>query len=241
MSNERVEGDPGAPEKRWRTLVIDDEVQIRRALKAVLGTRGFDVVTAGTGEQGLAAAGERTPDLIILDLTLPDLDGLEVCQELRKWLSTPILVLSVRHDESDKIDALNLGADDYLVKPFSAGELLARARALMRRTHGAETQPAVLVVGDLEIDLARRRVSVEGREVRLTRTEFDVLAFLARHQGCVVTSGMVLENVWGPEYRDDTQALRVHVSNLRHKIERDPAVPRRILTEHGVGFLLSDG
>jgi two-component system KDP operon response regulator KdpE len=230
----------GSPEKRWRVLVIDDEEQIRRALTSVLGTRGFDVATAATAAEGLAAAAERTPDLIVLDLSLPDVDGLEVARELRNWLPVPILVLSVRSDEADKIDALNSGADDYMVKPFSAGELLARARALMRRAHGAETQPSTIVVADLSIDLARRRVSVGGTEVKLTRTEFDLLAYLARHLGCVVTSSMILENVWGPEYRDDTQALRVHISNLRHKIEQDPAVPRRILTEHGVGFVLTD-
>ncbi len=237
---DRIAGSGSTPEKRRRVLVIDDEDQIRRALRSVLGTRGFEVITATTAQEGLAEAADRTPDLVVLDLSLPDMDGLEVCRELRSWLSAPILVLSVRHDESDKIDALNLGADDYMVKPFSAGELLARAQALLRRAHGAETQPGTVVVGDLTIDLARRRVSVSGDEVKLTRTEFDVLAYLARHLGCVVTSAMILENVWGPEYRDDTQALRVHISNLRHKIESDPAVPRRVLTEHGVGFLLSD-
>jgi two-component system KDP operon response regulator KdpE len=240
MAAEYSVGAASSPEKRWRVLAIDDDEQIRRALKSVLATRGFDVVTAETAEEGLVAAADRTPDLIILDLSLPDADGIEVCRELRNWISIPILVLSVRHDESDKIDALNSGADDYMAKPFSAGELLARARALMRRTHGAETQPTTIVVADLTIDLARRRVSAGGREVRLTRTEFDLLAYLARHLGCVLTSAMILENVWGPENRNDTQALRVHMSNLRHKIEADPAVPRRILTEHGVGFMLTD-
>jgi two-component system KDP operon response regulator KdpE len=239
MSAEHPADSLGSPEKRWRALVIDDEEQIRRALRAVLGAGGYEVVTSGSAEEGLAAAADPTPDLVILDLSLPDKDGLEVCRELRNWLSAPILVLSVRQDESDKIEALNSGADDYMVKPFSAGELLARARALIRRARGVETQPSTIEVADLTIDLARRRVSVDSSEVKLTRTEFELLAYLARHLDCVVTSAMILENVWGPEHRDDTQALRVHMSNLRRKVEPDPAVPRYIMTEHGVGFMLT--
>jgi two-component system KDP operon response regulator KdpE len=227
-----------SPEKAARVLVIDDEEQIRRALKSVLTVRKFDVTLASTGSEGLDAAIDCSPDLVILDLSLPDMDGLEVCGELRNWLAAPILVLSVRSDEADKIAALDLGADDYLTKPFSAGELLARVRALLRRA-SAEAGPPVIQAGGLVVDLATRTVQADGREIKLTRTEFDILAFLARHADTVVTSRMLLQNVWGPEYADDTQALRVHISHLRRKIEPDPSVPRYVITEPGVGFRLN--
>jgi two-component system KDP operon response regulator KdpE len=228
----------GAPEKRCRVLVVDDDLSIRRALKSVLRARSFDVELAETGREAIEKASERTPDFVVLDLSLPDMDGLEVCRGLRQWLESPILVLSVRQDEGDKIAALDSGADDYMTKPFSTGELLARLRALTRRVHGPESQPAMLTVGDLSVDLAARRVFDAGREIRLTRIEFDILAYLARNAGRVVTSRMILESVWGPGYGDDVQTLRVHVSNLRKKIEAEPALPRYVITEPGVGFRL---
>jgi two-component system KDP operon response regulator KdpE len=228
----------GSPKKAARILVIDDEVQILRALRSILTARRYDVETADTGEQGLEAAAERQPDLIVLDLTLPGKSGLEVCKELRSWLAVPILVLSVRDSDADKISALDLGADDYLTKPFSAGELLARIRALLRRSASDEASPSEVTVGGLTVDFARRIVTVDGADVRLTRTEFDILALLAHNVDRVVTSRMLLERVWGPEYVDDTQTLRVHISHLRHKIEPEGGVSRYILTEPAVGFRL---
>ncbi len=235
----------GSPERPLRVLVIDDEEQIRRALKSVLTVRKFHVTLAETGEAGLDAAVDCSPDLVILDLSLPGMDGLEVCRELRNWLTAPILVLSVRLDDADKIAALDLGADDYLTKPFSTGELLARIRALLRRASQSEKASPLIEAGDIRVDLSTRTVLVRGEEVTLTRTEFDILAFLARNADRVVTSRMILEHVWGPEYAedlafaDDTQALRVHVSHLRKKIERDPSLPRYVITEPGVGFRLA--
>ncbi|MDO8916200.1 MAG: response regulator transcription factor [Coriobacteriia bacterium] len=225
-------------EKAARILVIDDEVQILRALRSILTARRYDVETAETGEAGIGAAAEHRPDLIVLDLTLPGKSGLEVCRELRSWLAVPILVLSVRDSDDDKIAALDLGADDYLTKPFSAGELLARIRALLRRVAAGDASPREVTTGGLTVDFARRMVVVDGCEVRLTRTEFDILALLAHSVDRVVTSRMLLERVWGPEYVDDTQTLRVHISHLRHKIEPEGGVPRYVLTEPGVGFRL---
>jgi two-component system KDP operon response regulator KdpE len=225
-----------APEKPARILVIDDEPQIRRALRSILQVRHYDVRLAENGQDGLDAAIDETPDLIVLDLSLPDMSGFEVAQALRDWYEGPILVLSVRDADADKIAALDQGADDYLTKPFSAGELLARVRALLRRTHGGAVPAKEIRAGDLVIDLPRRRVSVAGQLVHLTRTEFDILSLLARNADRVVTSRMLLEQVWGPEYESDTQTLRVHVSHLRQKIEPAGGVPRYILTEPGVGF-----
>ncbi len=230
----------GAPERRPQVLVIDDEEQIRRALKSVLQARHYEVLLAATAEEGIELTAERTPDAIILDLTLPGMSGLDACRQLREWYVGPILVLSVRSGDADKIAALDLGADDYLTKPFSTGELLARLRALLRRATPATTLPSEIVSGDLCIDLARRTVMLRGEQVRLTRTEFDILALLARNAGRVVTSSMLLEQVWGPEYVRDTQTLRVHVSHLRKKIETPGDVPRFVLTEPGVGFRFAE-
>lgn len=227
------------PEKRSRILVIDDEEQIRRALRSLLSVRHYEVILASNGEEGLDLAIDHSPDLIILDLAMPDMNGLEVCRELRTWYNGPILVLSVSAGDTDKIDALDLGADDYLTKPFSAGELLARTRALLRRASGVPAAPPVISAGDIEIDVAHRRVTRAGEEVDLTKTEFEILAYLAQNADRVITSKMILEHVWGPEYGEDTQTLRVHISHLRKKIEPHPAVPRYILTEPGVGFRFS--
>lgn len=226
----------GTPERPVRVLVIDDEPQIRAALRSVLRARHWQVDLAESGEAGLEAAVTHTPDIVVLDLTLPGMSGFEVARELRTWYSGPILVLSVRGSEQDKITALDLGADDYLTKPFSAGELTARLRALLRRAMPGDGPMSEVVAGDLEIDFAKRTVKVRGEFVRLTRTEFDILALLARNADRVVTSRMLLENVWGPEYVGDTQTLRAHVSHLRRKVERPGDVPRHILTEPGVGF-----
>jgi two-component system KDP operon response regulator KdpE len=229
----------GTPERPVRVLVIDDEQEIRRALKSVLSVRKFEVTLAVDGSSGLDAAIDCSPDLVILDLSLPDMDGLEVCRELRNWLKAPILVLSVRGEDTDKIAALDLGADDYLTKPFSAGELLARIRALLRRTGQGEPKSPVIEAGDIRIDLATRTVIVRGQDVVLTRTEFDILHFLAEHVDTIVTSRMLLQTVWGPWSGGDTQTLRAHISHLRKKIEVDPALPKCIITEPGVGFRLS--
>jgi two-component system KDP operon response regulator KdpE len=227
------------PERPTRVLVVDDEEQIRRALRSILSTRGYALAMAATAEEALLKAIDAPPDLVILDLALPDRSGIEVCRELRTWMTAPILILSVRANEADKIQALDEGADDYLTKPFSAGELLARIRALLRRAAALTSPPPVVTAGELEIDIARRRVTLAGEEVPLTPTEFDILAFLARNAGLVVTQRMILEQVWGPEWVEDSQTLRVHVSNLRKKIEQRPGGPRYIITEPGVGFRLA--
>ncbi len=227
------------PERPTRILVVDDEEQIRRALKSILGTRGYVLDVATTGDEALTMAIDNPPDLVVLDLGLPDRSGIDVCRELRAWMAAPILILSVRSSEADKIMALDEGADDYLTKPFSAGELLARIRALLRRAAALTAPPPVVTAGELVIDIARRRVALGGAEVALTPTEFDILAFLARNANCVVTQKMILEHVWGPEWAEDAQTLRVHVSNLRKKIEPAPATARYIITEPGVGFRLS--
>lgn len=224
------------PERPTRVLVVDDEEQIRRALKSILSTRGYSLQMATTGDEALVMAIDAPPNLVILDLALPDRGGIEVCRELRTWMTAPILILSVRANEADKIEALDEGADDYLTKPFSAGELLARVRALLRRAAATSAPPPVVTAGDLEVDIARRRVRRAGSEIALTPTEFDILAFLAQNAGLVVTQRMILERVWGPEWAEDAQTLRVHVSNLRKKIEPRPGGPRFIITEPGVGF-----
>lgn len=221
-----------------KILVIDDEEQIRRALKSILTARKYEVILAKNGEEGLDAAIEHTPSLIILDMSMPGLQGLDVCRELRTWYTGPILILSVRGADTDKIAALDMGADDYLTKPFSSGELLARVRALLRRATGQTAAISIIKVGGLEIDIARRKVKRDKKDIDLTPIEFDILAYLAQNADCVITSKMILEKIWGPEYKEDTQTLRVHVSNLRKKIEINPAIPSYILTEPGVGFRL---
>ena len=232
---------PVTPERSPRILVIDDEEQIRRALRSILQVRHYTVDLAATGAAGLEAAVDRTPDLIVLDLSLPDMSGLVVCEELRAWYEGPILVLSVRDNDADKIAALDLGADDYLTKPFSAGELVARIRAHLRRTSGVEASIREIRAGDLVIDLPKRFVTVGGQPVHLTRTEFDILAELARNADRVVTSHALVTAVWGPGYDSDTQTLRVHISHLRQKIEPPGGAARYILTEPGVGYRFAGG
>ncbi|MHB1135277.1 MAG: response regulator [Coriobacteriia bacterium] len=222
-----------------RILVIDDEAQIRKALRTILEARGYDVTCAETGADAMVALTQRTPDLVVLDLSLPDTDGIELCEKMRTWLAVPILVLSVRSDETDKIAALETGADDYLTKPFSAGELVARVGALLRRSAGGTTAPPVLMLDDLTIDIAGHRVLRDGIEVTLTPIEFGILSLLAQNADRLVTWTQISDAVWGPDWFADVRTIRVHVSNLRKKIEIHPTVPRHVLTEPGVGLRLT--
>jgi two-component system KDP operon response regulator KdpE len=226
------------PARGARVLAVDGDEQMRRALRAILSTRGYDVRLAATAEDALPQAGDAA-ELVILGLTLPDEDGIEMCRRLRQRTAVPILVLSVRSGERDKIGALDAGADDYLTKPFSAGELLARVRALLRRS-ASQSQPAPLVKsGGLEVDLARRVVRLGDREVSLTPIEYDVLALLAQNADCVVTRAQITQRVWGRAGPEETEALRVHVSHLRRKIESRAGDHQVILTEPGVGYRFS--
>jgi two-component system KDP operon response regulator KdpE len=217
-------------------LVVDDDMQILRALRHALAARGYEVLLASSGQQALEMAAVQQPNMVILDLTLPDMSGIEVCRELRTWLHVPILVLSVRDRPDDKVTALDTGADDYLTKPFDTSELLARIRSHLRRADQLPVAEPVYELENLRIDISRHQVLREGEEVHLTRTEFALLQYLAQNSGRVVTYGMLLQRVWGPEYETDTQTLRVHIGNLRRKIEPDPDRPRFILTEPGVGY-----
>jgi two-component system KDP operon response regulator KdpE len=221
-------------------VVVEDDPQIRRFLRTVLPPEGFEVYEAETGERGLVEAATRKPDLVILDLGLPDLDGVEVVRRLREWSAVPVIVLSARAREQDKIAALDAGADDYLTKPFGAGELLARLRVALRHasSRGAPGEPEFRV-GDLVVDLAARRVQLGGAELHLTPIEYRLLAALVRHAGLVVTHRQLLRDVWGPAYVEHTHTLRVHMASLRRKIEREPARPRYLLTELGVGYRLA--
>lgn len=223
-----------------RILVIEDEPQIQRFLRAALSSHEYAVTEAATGQRGLALATAQTPELIILDLGLPDMDGLQVAQQLREWSRTPIIVLSARGQEHDKIAALDAGADDYLTKPFGVGELLARIRVALR--HAAQTATAAPVPlftsGDLRIDLARRQVTVQEHDVHLTPLEYKIVATLVQHAGKVMTHRQLLRAVWGAAYETETHYLRVYMAQLRHKLEDDPARPRYLLTEPGVGYRL---
>ena len=223
-------------EKSATILVVDDEEQIRRALKSILTIRKYRVILASSGEEALDRAIDHPPDLVILDLSLPGIGGVEVCRELRTWSNSPILILSVKSNDADKISALDSGADDYLTKPFSTGEILARIRALLRRSEMLAVPLPVIQAGALEIDLGRRLVSRGGLNISLTPTEYGILAYLAQNANCVVFSKMLIERVWGEGACEDTQALRVHVSHLRKKIEENPHLPQFIVTEPGVGF-----
>jgi len=210
-----------------------------RFLRATLPAQGYRVIEAATGAQGVVEASTRAPDLILLDLGLPDVDGVEVTRRLREWSATPIIVLSARGQEKDKIEALDAGADDYLTKPFGTGELLARMRVALRNAArvGVESDP-VFVAGELKVDLGARRVFVAEEEVHLTRTEYNLLAALVKHAGKVLTHRQLLKEVWGPGSVGESHYLRVYMGQLRHKLERDPARPRYLLTETGVGYRL---
>ena len=221
-------------------LLIEDEPAMRRFLRAALGTHAFRLVETGTMREGLAQAAGRNPDLILLDLGLPDGDGLDATRQLREWTAIPIIVLSARGQEQDKIAALDAGADDYLTKPFSVGELLARMRVALRHRTSGDEVPPVFEASGLRVDLSRRVVSVGGEEIHLTPTEYKLLALLVRHAGRVLTHRQLLLEVWGSHNSTQTQALRVYVTQLRHKIEQDPARPRLLITEPGVGYRLRD-
>ena len=218
-------------------LVIDDEPQILRALRTILTANRFRVSVARNGEEGLALAAAEQPDIIILDLGLPDVDGIQVCENLRQWTQVPIIILSVRSEESAKVKALDKGADDYLVKPFGTEELLARIRVSLRHlAKNKDKQEPVIITGNLSIDLVRHVVTRGGNEVKLTATEFNMLAYLANHANRVLTHQTLLVNIWGPEYRDNVEYLRVFMSQLRKKLEADPKHPIYLLSEPGIGY-----
>lgn len=219
-------------------LVIDDEVQIRRFLRISLEANGYHVHEAVRGDEGLTRTAQLRPDLIILDMGLPDMDGLDVLRRLREWTKTPVLVLSVRDDDRTKVLALDAGADDYLTKPFSTDELLARLRVAVRHTAPSE-DVQVFTIGDLQVDLTRRVVTVSGTVVKLTPTEYALLRLLIQHAGRVLTHRQILREVWGREYENETHYLRVYFAQLRQKLEVDPARPAIILTEPGVGYRLN--
>jgi len=218
-----------------RVLVVDDEPQILRALGINLRARGYAVDLAPSGEQALELAADHHPDVVVLDLGLPGIDGLDVIRGLRGWSQVPIIVLSVREREADKIAALDAGADDYVTKPFGIGELLARLRAAVRRTHPA-TQDAVVQTADFRVDLAAKRVTTSSGEVRLTPTEWHLIEVLVRNQGKLVSQRQVLQEVWGPQYGQETNYLRVYIAQVRRKLEPDPAKPRYFITEPGMGY-----
>ena len=222
-----------------RVLVVDDEPAIRRFLRVSLAAHGYVIFEADSGEAAMVVATTDRPDLIILDLGLPDLDGVEVTRRLREWTQTPIIIVSVRGREADKIAALDAGADDYVTKPFGVGELLARMRVALRHIAPPGDEP-VFVVDELVIDRARRQVKIAGREVQLTPTEYGLLCVLAAHAGKVLTHRQLLHELWGPGYEQETHMLRVNISNLRRKLEPDPMRPHYIRTEPGVGYRLRD-
>lgn len=221
-----------------RVLVVEDEAPIRRFLGIILGSAGMAVEEASRGRDGIERAATSAPDVVVLDLGLPDMDGKAVVAAIREWSQVPILVLSVRDGEGEKIAALDAGADDYVTKPFAAGELLARLRALTRSRRPTAAETPAVTIGALAIDLARRIVTLDGAEVKLTRKEYDVLALLARHHGRLVTHRQLLTTIWGPAHVEDTHYLRIAVGHIRDKLGDDAADPRFVLTEPGVGYRL---
>jgi two-component system KDP operon response regulator KdpE len=221
-------------------VLIEDEPPIRRFLRATLTGQGYRLYEVGTGADALVEVAQRQPDVVILDLGLPDIDGVDVIRRLREWSTVPIIVLSARGQERDKVAALDAGADDYVSKPFSAGELLARVRVALRHAVGAAHEDsAAFKVGELQVDLLRRHVIVSGVEVRLTPIEYKLLATLVHHAGKVVTHQQLLREVWGPNHDEQSHYVRVYMAHLRHKLEAEPARPRYLLTEPGVGYRLA--
>jgi two-component system KDP operon response regulator KdpE len=223
--------------KKTIVLVIDDEVQIRRLLRVCLEMNGYDVVEAATGQSGIEEAARCQPDLVLLDMGLPDMDGLTVLKRLREWSQAPILIVSVRRNEDDKISALDNGANDYITKPFSTGELLARLRVLQRVAHPRPTLE-VFRSGPLSVDLTTRTVKVKGHAVRLTATEYSLLLLFVQHAGKVLTHGQLLREIWGVQEAEKTGPLRVYMGYLRDKLEANPAKPGLLITEPGVGYRL---
>ena len=224
--------------RKTRILVVDDEPAVLGFVSACLRRHGYEVAMASDGEQALQAMEETPPELVILDIVMPKLDGFEVCRRIREWSQVPIIMLSARAGEQDKVRCLRLGADDYLVKPFGIEELIARVEAVLRRTEAASAPLAepTFVSGDLQLNFAERRLTVAGHEIDLTPTEYSLLRYLALHRGKVLTHRMLLQQVWGPEYADERQYVRVFINRLRHKTGDSPANPRYIKTESGVGY-----
>ncbi len=229
-----MSAEAGAP----LVLVVEDEAPMRRFLRATLEAHGFRVFEAATARDGIDAAATRSPDVVLLDLGLPDQDGLEVTRRLRQWSSIPILILSARGREEDKVAVLDAGADDYLTKPFGAGELLARIRVALRRVNKGAQEAPIFEIGGLKVDAARRQVFVDGAEVHLTPLEYKLLSILVRDAGKVVTHRQLLREAWGPGSAEQTHYVRVYMAQLRRKLEADPARPRVLLTEPGVGYRL---
>ena len=220
-------------------LVVDDDPVILKFVSANLKARGFDVITAEDGESALQIMEERLPDLVILDIMMPGMDGFEVCNRIREWSSAPIIMLTAKSEVNDKVNSLNIGADDYITKPFGIEELLARVRAVLRRrSHTRSPDTATFVNGDLKINLAERWVTVADKQIKLSPTEYSLLKELAQNAGKVLTHQMLLSRIWGPEYGNETEYLRVYIARLRNKIESNPKNPHQILTEPGVGYYL---
>jgi len=221
-------------------LLIEDEPQMRRFLRITLRSQGYRLIESETGSDGLTQAATRNPDVVLLDLGLPDLDGIDVTKRLREWTQTPIIVISAREQEQDKIHALDAGADDYLTKPFNAGELLARIRVALRHMSRRDTdqQEPVFILDNLRVDLAKRQVFVGEQEVHLTPIEYKLLMVMVRHAGKVITHNQLLKEVWGPAHVNEVQYLRVYMTQLRHKLEADPARPRFLMNEPGIGYRL---
>jgi len=225
---------------KTRVLVVDDEPAILRFLKPALVANDYEVTTAGTVADATKRIASEVPDVVVLDLGLPDADGKEVIRTVRQWSDVPIVVLSARERESEKIEALDLGADDFINKPFGVGELMARLRTAMRHRMQRHAEIPLLRLGEVEIDNVRHRVTRAGREIKLTPKEFELLSLLARHAGAVITHKQVLAAVWGPAHTQDTQYLRVYIGHLRQKIEADPDDPRIIITEPGIGYRIAE-
>ncbi|MGB2856739.1 MAG: response regulator transcription factor [Dehalococcoidia bacterium] len=222
--------------KKIRILVADDEPKIRMFIRANLEARGYEVDLAKDGIEAIELAERLLPDVIVLDVNMPRMDGIEACRRLREWADMPIIILSIRGDEKDKVRALDEGADDYVTKPFSVEELLARIRVALRHSAGPTVAAPIFTAGDLEVDLSKRVVRQRGQMVKLTHTEYDLLAYLISNSGKVLTHGEILHNVWGPEYGDEREYVRVFIGQLRRKIEDDPSNPRFIVTESRMGY-----
>jgi len=227
-------------ERKPTVLVVEDEEQMRKFVRISLAANGYRVIEAKTGSEGLAQAVAHTPELVLLDLGLPDMDGIQVVRKLREWNTEPIIIISARGQEESKVEALDTGADDYLTKPFGAAELLARIRVALRHAARARDVPSTIVaIGeDIRVDLARRLVFLKDEEVHLTQTQYKLLVVLVKHAGMVMTHRHLLEQVWGPGHAQQMQYLRVYMTQLRHKLEKDPAQPRHLVTETGVGYRL---
>lgn len=222
--------------KKTRILIADDEPKIRMFLRANLNARGYEVHLAQDGLEAVEMAGQILPDLIILDINIPRMNGIDACRRIREWADMPIIILSVRDEEKDKVRALDEGADDYVTKPFGMEELLARIRVALRRISGSTAEIPVLRAGDLKIDFTSRVVTINDEEIKLTRTEYELLAYLAVNTDKVLTHRAILHNVWGPEYGDETEYVRTFINQLRRKLEEDPAEPRYIITEQRTGY-----